>query len=72
MADEDVTSIQVHKPTVARLAALKLPGMSYEDVINFALDKLPQKELQSLYAEWQREAMATLGRSSRPLRKKKA
>ncbi|MHB8584817.1 MAG: hypothetical protein ACYDDF_03130 [Thermoplasmatota archaeon] len=70
MAESDLTTIQVHKPTVERLSALKLPGLTYEDVINFALDKLPPQELEKLYADWQKEAIAKLSRSSRPLRRK--
>ena len=72
MADDDVTTIQVHKPTVERLSALKMPGLTYEDVINFALDKLPQKELETFYAEWQKESLAKLSGAARPLKRHKA
>lgn len=72
MADDGVTTIQVHKPTVERLSALKLPGLTYEDVINFALDKLPQKEIEAFYHEWQKESMAKLSAASRPLRRRKS
>lgn len=68
-AAEEVKMIQVHSPTHERLTALKLPGLTYEDVINFALDSLSPAEVAAHYANWQREAMAKLSRVSRPLRK---
>lgn len=70
MAD-DVTTIQVHKSTVDRLSALKLPGLTYEDVINFALDKLPPEEIEAFYREWQKEATARLTGVAKPLRRRK-
>lgn len=62
--------IQVHGPTHERLTALKLPGLTYEDVINFALDHIPPSEIEAFYKEWQKDAMAKLTKVSRPLRRK--
>jgi hypothetical protein len=72
MKRDAVTTIQVHKPTVDRLSALKLPGLTYEDVINFALDKLPPAELEALYRAWQKDAMAKLAGAGRPLQRGKS
>ena len=63
---EQVKMIQVHIPTHERLTALKVPGLTYEDVINFALDHLSPDEIASHYAAWQTEAMQKLGKVSRP------
>ncbi|MFO1532194.1 MAG: hypothetical protein ABR562_00620 [Thermoplasmatota archaeon] len=64
---EGVKMIQVHVPTHDRLTALKLPGLTYEDVINFALDSLSRKEVAAHYEAWQKEAMAKLAAVSRSL-----
>ena len=56
----DITTIRVHKETLERLAAVRIPGLTNEDVINFALDNIPPEKLRSLYSEWQREAMEKL------------
>jgi len=72
MTKSDVKLIQVHGDTHARLTALKLPGFTYEDVINFALDKLPPEEVQSHYQAWQKEAWTTLSLKSKPLKKSRA
>lgn len=69
-ARKDVKLIQVHEPTHERLTALKLPGLTYEDVINFALDKLPPEDIKAWYREWQKDAMAKLSAVSRPLKRK--
>lgn len=68
---EEVKLIQVHGTTHERLTALKLPGLTYEDVINFALDKLSQEEIEAHYREWQKEAMAKLSAAGRPLKRRK-
>lgn len=60
--------IQVHGPTHERLTALKLPGLTYEDVINFALDGLTAAEIQRHYEAWQKEAFAKLQRVSRQIK----
>ncbi len=69
MAKSDVKLIQVHGETHERLTALKLPGLTYEDVINFALDHLPPEEVEAHYQAWQKEAWKKLSRVSRPLKK---
>lgn len=69
-AKEEVKMIQVHAPTHARLTALKLPGLTYEDVINFALDHLSEDEIAAHYQAWQKEAMQTLQGISRRLQRK--
>lgn len=66
-SDNEVKLIQVHLETHERLTALKLPGLTYEDVINFALDKLPPEEVKAHYEQWQKEAWKKLSRVSRPL-----
>lgn len=70
-SSDDVTTIQVRRATVERLGALKLPGLTYEDVINFALDKLPPEEIEAHYREWQKEATARLSRVAKPLSRRK-
>lgn len=62
----DVKMIQVHGATHERLTALKVPGLTYEDVINFALDHLSPDEVAAHYAAWQEEAMQKLSKVSRP------
>ena len=69
-AAEEVKMIQVHAPTHDRLTALKLPGLTYEDVINFALDHLSHDEVAAHYAAWQKEAMQKLKGVARPIRRK--
>jgi len=59
-----VKMVQVHTPTHERLTALKLPGLTYEDVINMALDHLSKKDIEAHYAAWQKEAMAKLHRAA--------
>ncbi|MEK6974878.1 MAG: hypothetical protein AABY18_00885 [Candidatus Thermoplasmatota archaeon] len=66
---DEVKMVQVHASTHERLTALRLPGLTYEDVINFALDHLSEDEIAKHYAAWQKEAMAKLSKVSRPLRK---
>lgn len=68
MAKSDVKLIQVHGDTHERLTALRLPGLTYEDVIKFALDKIPPEEIQSHYQQWQKEAWEKLSKTSRPLK----
>lgn len=63
----DITTIRVHKKTAERIAMYKIPGLSNEDVINFALDRLDPTELAKLYRAWQEEAIAKLSAVSRPL-----
>ncbi len=67
---EEVKMIQVHGTTHERLTALRLPGLTYEDVINFALDHLSDDEIAKHYQSWQKEAMQKLSRVSRPLGRK--
>src|SRR5581483_53025 len=55
-----ITTIRVHKETADRLAAIKIPGLSNEDVINFALDNVPPEKLRELYSEWQKQALEKL------------
>lgn len=71
-AKDDVKMIQVHAPTHERLTALRVPGLTYEDVINFALDHLSQDDIAKHYQAWQKEAMQKLSKVSRPLSKSKA
>ncbi len=54
------TTIQVSRDTAERLSSLKIPGLTYDDVIRFALDRLPPKEIQRLFNEWQEEAFTRL------------
>ncbi|MEK6975167.1 MAG: hypothetical protein AABY18_02355 [Candidatus Thermoplasmatota archaeon] len=54
------TTIQVSKETVKRLSAMKIPGLTYDDVIRFALDRIPPEELRKLFSQWQEEAFAAL------------
>lgn len=63
----DVKMVQVHAATHERLTALKLPGLTYEDVINFALDHLAPEEIAAHYEAWQKDAMRRLAQASRPL-----
>lgn len=70
-ASEEVKMIQVHAPTHERLTALKLPGLTYEDVINFALDHLTEDEIAAHYQAWQKEAMQKLSKVSRPVKGKR-
>ena len=65
----DVKMVQVHTQTHERLTALKLPGLTYEDVINFALDHLSEDEIKRLYEDWQKEALAKLSAIAKPLRR---
>lgn len=58
----DLTSIQLHRSTVERLQALKVPGLTYEDVINLALNHLPRREVERLYREWLDTSFAKLVR----------
>lgn len=62
---EEVKMVQVHASTHERLSALRLPGLTYEDVINFALDHLSQEEITAHYEAWQKEAMRTLSKVAR-------
>jgi hypothetical protein len=71
MAPDDVKMIQVHGPTHERLTALKLPGLTYEDVINFALDGLTPPQIQHHYEAWQKEAYTKLQRVSRQIKASK-
>jgi hypothetical protein len=64
------TTIAVAPGTKSRLEALKVPGLTFDDVINFALDRLDPKEVKALYEAWQEQAFKTL-MSSRRVRKAK-
>jgi hypothetical protein len=61
-----VKMVQIHEPTHERLTALKLPGLTYEDVINMALDHLSKADIEAHYAAWQKEAMAKLSKIAVP------
>lgn len=61
--------VQVHESTHARLSALKVPGLTMEDVINLALDHLSPDEIAAHYTAWQKDAMARLSKVSTPLRR---
>ena len=54
------TTIQVSKETAKRLNSMKIPGLTYDDVIRFALDQVSPEELRRVFAAWQKEAFATL------------
>lgn len=54
------TTIAVAPKTKDRLEALKVPGLTFDDVINFALDHLDPREVKKLYEDWQAEAFARL------------
>lgn len=56
MAPES-TTIQVSKPTADRLAALKVPGLTYDDVIKFLLDGVSAEQIRTLFREWQESAL---------------
>lgn len=56
MASEP-TTIQVSRPTAERLAALKVPGLTYDDVIKFLLDGVSAEEVRNLFREWQESAL---------------
>lgn len=56
----ETTTIQVRRPTLDRLNAVKIPGLTYDDVINFALNHLTPNEVQKLYEDWQKAALAKL------------
>ena len=60
---EETTTIQVRRQTADRLNALKVPGLTYDDVIDLALDHLPPEEIKRLFAEWQAEALSKLSSS---------
>lgn len=60
---EDTTTIQVRRETAERLSSLKLPGLTYDDVIALALDHLPPHEVRRLFEAWQAEALSKLQRS---------
>jgi hypothetical protein len=71
----DTTTIQVRRPTAERLNALKAAGLTYDDVINLALDYVPPAEIQRLFEAWQAQALASLKadprvRKGRPIRKR--
>lgn len=59
----NVKMIQVRPRTHDRLTALRLPGLTYEDVINFAIDHISREDLAQHYAQWQQQAMETLTKS---------
>lgn len=54
------TTIAVAPTTKDRLESLKVPGLTFDDVINFALDHLDPKEVKKLYEEWQKRAFERL------------
>lgn len=54
------TTIAVAPKTKDRLESLKVPGLTFDDVINFALDHLDPREVKKLYEDWQAEAFAKL------------
>jgi predicted acetyltransferase len=56
------TTIQVRGSTIERLQALKIGGLSYDEVINLALDHFPEEELRKLHEAWVKEALAKLRR----------
>lgn len=59
------TTIQVSRRTAARLRAIRIPGLTYDDVINLALDRFPPDEIEQLFEEWQAESFAKLLRDPR-------
>lgn len=59
------TTIQVRRDTAERLKAIKIPGLTYDDVINLALDSLPPEEIEELFEEWQKESFAALKKNPR-------
>lgn len=56
----DTTTIQVRRSTASRMSALRALGLTYDDVINFALDGLSEKEIDRLVREWQADVFAKL------------
>lgn len=64
-----VKMVQVHEPTHERLSALRLPGLTYEDVIVMALDHLSEDDIKAHYGAWQKEAMARLSKVAVPASK---
>lgn len=62
---KDSTTIQVRRPTADRLNALKAVGLTYDDVINFALDHVPPEEIRRLFETWQAEALSKLRADAR-------
>lgn len=57
---ESTTTVQLRKRTAQRLNSLKVPGLTYDDVINLALDNLPPAKIEALFEEWQTEALQAL------------
>lgn len=56
----ETTTIQVSKETAARLRALKVPGLTYDDVIRFALQNLPPEEVRRRFEAWQAQCSRIL------------
>jgi hypothetical protein len=64
------TTIQVSRETAERMKALRTLGLTYDDVINLALDRFPPGEMKTLFAQWQAESFAKLKASGRVYRVK--
>lgn len=58
--DQGKTTVQLRRSTRDRLAALKAPGLTYDDVVNLVLDNFPEDEFHRLFEEWQAEAASQL------------
>lgn len=73
---KDTTTIQVLKSTAERMSSLRSLGLTYDDVINLALDAMPPEEIRRLFSQWQAEAFAKIRadprvRVLRPSRRKR-
>ena len=71
MEREGVKMVQVRTETHERLTALKIPGLTYDDVINLALDSLTPEAIAKHYAEWQKDAMRKLSAVSKPIQRRR-
>ncbi len=60
----DRTTLEVRKQTKDRVNAVKGP-LTADDLINLALDHLPAKEVEALYANWEKQALAALRKDPR-------
>lgn len=55
----DKTTLEVRKVTKDRVNAVKGP-LTADELINLALDHLPEERVAKLYEEWQQYAVAAL------------
>ena len=71
MERDGIKMVQVRTETHERLTALKVPGLTYDDVINLGLDSLTPEAIAKHYAEWQKEAMRRLSAASKPIQRRR-